>query len=417
MSAPALAAVWAGTGLVAAGVLPLLRLRALGFLVPLAGLVAALLVTLGGTEVPGAGLAGDLAIDRVAQGLLVVGAAGIAWVLLLQPVLEAAQLRTVGLVAAGVVVALSTGNALVWAVALFGAMSVLALRWIATAPGRASFASGRVALPGGATLIAAAPFLPIALIAGPRPIASAALLGCGIAAVVGLLPLGGWAAAVVTTQAAADVAAWCLLLGPGVLLTADRLQATMPPLALVYFEGILTVLGLTTAAWQALQALRLRGRARYARVLLADLALVAAAVGTGRAAQALPALLLIVVTHVITAPVLLQAADVSPRAARLIWLLLCGLPPGPSFWGRLLVVEALTQSTFWGVVVALGVMAALFAASVLSALRITHSPQSAAPGGRVRSAVVESGAWSLLAGGLAAGVAPGAAVAFLFGLH
>lgn len=416
MNPLAVAAVWAGTGIAGSALLPQLRLRRLGIVVPLAGLAVVLTVSLASAAVPGSSPPGMFGLDRIAQGLIAASAGSLAATLLLAPSIDAAQLRTLGLASGAAVIALASGNAIVWAVALFGSMCVLALRWIAAVPGRATFAAGRVAVPGAAALLGAAPFLPIVgVLTGARPVLVAGLLSCGLAAVVGLLPLGGWAIGVLTTVAAADSAVWAVLVAPAALLSALRLEAQMPALALAYFEGILTVLGLATALWQGIIAQRVVGRARYARVLLADIALVATAVGTGRVAVALPALLLLAVTHMAAAPLLLQEPEVRPRARRITWLLLCGLPPAPSFWGRFAVVEALSQSSFWGMVVSLVAMVLLFVAALVASLRREDARQAEPL--RPRAIIAEAAGWCVCGGGLAAGLLPGGALALVFGVH
>ena len=415
MSPLLVAAVWAGTGIAGGALLPPLRLRRLGIVVPLAGLAVVLTVSLSSAAVPGSAPPATLGLDRVSEGLIAAAAGSLVATLLLAPSIDAAPLRTVGLASAAVVVALASGNAIVWSVALVGSLCVLALRWISASPGRATFTAGRVAVPGAAALLGAAPFLPvIGVLAGARPVLASGLLACGIAAIAGLLPLGGWTIGALTTVAAADSAVWVVLLSPAVLLSALRLEPVLPPLALSYFEGILTVLGLVSALWQGISAHRLTGRARYVRVLLADVALAATAIGTGHAAQALPALLLLAVTHMATSPLLLQDAEVRPRARPVTWLLLCGLPPGPSFWGRFAVVEALSQSSFWGMVVALVVMALLFVAALVASMRRDARPSEPLGLRRVTS---EGAAWAVFGGGLVAGLVPGAALTLIFGVH
>lgn len=416
MSPLAVAAVWAGAGIAGGALLPQLRLRRLGVLVPLAGLAVVLPVSLASATVPGSAAPAALGLDRVSQGLIAAAAGSLAATLLLTPSIDAAQLRTIGLTAAAVVVALASGNAIVWSVALVGGLCVLALRWIATTPGRATFTAGRVAVPGAAALLAAAPFLPVVgVLTGARPVLASGLLACGIAAIAGLLPLGGWAIGALTTVAAADSAVWAVLLAPAVLLSALRLEPALPTLALTYFEGILTVLGLASALWHGIIAHRLSGRARYVRLLLADIALAATAIGTGHAAQAMPALLLLAVTHMAVSPVLLQEPGVWRRVRPVTWLLLCGLPPGPSFWGRFAALEALSLSSFWGMVAALVVMVLLFVAALTASLR-REDGRPAEPM-RLRQVTDEGAAWVVFGGGLVAGLVPGAALTLIFGVH
>lgn len=418
MTPLAVAAVFVGAGAAGAAVLPPVRLRRLGIAVPLAGLAALLTVSVvSEVAVPGNGAATALSLDRAAQGLLVAGAISVAIVLLIAPTVEGPELREVGLVGAAAVVALAAGSAIVWAVALLASACVLALRWIATAPGRATFASGRVAIGGAAALVAAAPFLPVAgSLTGTRPVFVAALLACGLAALVGLLPLGGWTLGAFSSVGSTDVAAWPLLLAPTVLLSAQRVLTVLPPLGLVYYEGILTTLGLGTAAWHSLQAARPVMRARYGRVFLTDVSLAAAAIGTGHATQSLPAVLLLVLTHLLAGPVLLQR-DGGGRA-RYAWLLLCGVPPAPSFWGRLLVAEALSQASFWGMIAALVAMSFVFIATVRAMMEpVGARADRAAAAGGARRGLVAVATWASILGGFAVGLAPQGALSFIFGVR
>ena len=418
MTPLAVAAVWAGAGTAGAALLPSVRLRRLGALVPLAGL-AALLAAAAAAEVavPGGSPAASLSLDRTALGLLAACAVSLALLLLIAPTVDGPELRALGLVGAAAVVALAAGSSIVWAMALLGGTCILALRWIAMAPGRATFASGRVAIGGAGALVAAAPFLPVGgALTGPRPVLVAALLACGLASLLGLLPLGGWTLGALSSVASADVAAWPLLMAPAVLLSAQRVLTILPVLGLVYYEGILTVLGLSTALWHALLSVRQGTRARYGRVVLADLGLAAAAIGTGHIAQSQPALLLLVLTHLLAGPVLLQREGAG--GGRFAWLLLCGLPPSPSFWGRLLVVEALTQASFWGTVAALATMSLQFMTSVrvlVEGRRRAETGDELKPG--LRWAIVEAARWAAILGGVTVGLAPHGALMFVFGVH
>ena len=415
MTPLAVAAVWAGTGIAAGALLPRLKLRRLAILVPLAGLAVVLAVSLAPAAVPGGSPPGALGLDRVAQGLIAAAAGSLLATLVLAPSIDPAESRVIGLAAGAVVVALASGSAIVWSVALVGTLCVLAVRWITCAPGRATFTAGRVAVPGAAALLGAASFLPVTgVLTGARPVLVSGLLACGIAAIAGLLPLGGWAIGTLTTAAAADTAVWAVLIAPAALLSALRLEPVLPPLALSYFEGILTVLGLASALWQGIIAQRVTGRARYVRLLLADIALAATAIGTGHASQAQTALLLLAVTHMAAAPLLLQEQGVRARARSVTWLLLCGVPPGPSFWGRFAVIEALSQSSFWGMVTALVVMAMLFVAPLVASLRRDDTP---ADPRRLRALTSEVAAWCVFSGGLIAGLVPGAVLTLIFGVR
>src|SRR5207302_807595 len=165
------------------------------------------------------------------------------------------------------------------------AVATIAVRWITTAPHRATLATGRIAGLGAATLIAAAAFVPAA---GPTLDARTALAGgclaAGAATLLGLLPLGGWAAASTGLVRGADVAPWALLVAPTVLLGALALFPALPAGARNPFANVLLVMGLLSAVWGGLMALRTPEPARYGRLLLG---LVASAALTGTAARAL----------------------------------------------------------------------------------------------------------------------------------
>jgi hypothetical protein len=145
---------------------------------------------------------------------------------------------------------------------------------------------------------------------------------------------------------------------------------------------------------------------------MSDVALCAAAVGGARASPAVSGALIIVLTHLTVAPLLLRAADaglVWPR--RVAWVLLSGVPPSPSFWGRFLILEALAAGNIGSTVAAVVAMAAIFIAAVIAC----STKPAAAHGAAWRVRISAAGAWLLVAVGIAIGLAPQALSGFVFG--
>src|SRR5207244_3550937 len=94
------------------------------------------------------------------------------------------------------------------------------------AAGVAGPAGGTNALAGAgaAALLAAAVFQPLPRAAeGVEPVLVGILVAGGLAALLALLPLGGWATAGFDSLRGIDVAPWQLLVAPAVLLTAEAL--------------------------------------------------------------------------------------------------------------------------------------------------------------------------------------------------
>jgi hypothetical protein len=178
------------------------------------------------------------------------------------------------------------------------------------------------------------------------------------------------------------------------------------------FEHVLLVLGLGSAAWGGFWAVRGPARARYGRIFMSDVALCAAAVGGAQVSPAVSGAFIILLTHLTVAPILLRAADaglVWPR--RVAWMLLSGVPPSPSFWGRFLILEALAAGNIGSTVAAVVAMAAIFIATVLA----YSTKRSATPPSGWQARLPEAAAWLLVAVGIAIGLAPQSLSRFVFG--
>jgi hypothetical protein len=422
MSPFALAAIWLATGLAAAVVLPPLRRRRLGWIAPAAAGVCGLgAASTGGWPGPAATTAfgASLNLGRPGLGLLVVGGIALGVAMLLAPRIDGGEVLSAGVIGAASVVLLSTAVPIVWSLAVAIAIGALVIRWIAASPGRTTIAAGRVAGMGAAALIGAAGFLPgagfdtgVGLTPGTRATLSGGLLAAGLVALLGLVPAGGWAAAATSAVRGVDLAPWALLLAPALLLSAAALLPALPAKAQTPLAHTLLVLGLASAVFGGAQALRSSPSSRYGRVLLGDVALVAAGLGSGHPTATL-GLYVLVVTHLCAGPLLIHAERaVFDRPRRLAWLALTGLPPSPAFWGRFLVFEALAATSGLALILGLLAGAALLSAVVHAVVR----PGDADPDSASGSAMVRVVAWLVAIAAVAVGFAPGAIAGHIFGV-
>jgi formate hydrogenlyase subunit 3/multisubunit Na+/H+ antiporter MnhD subunit len=119
-----------------------------------------------------------------------------------------------------------------------------------------------------------------------------------------------------------------------------------------------------------------------------------------------------VVTHLCIAPILLRSEGAGllwPR--RVAWALLSGVPPSPTFWGRLLLLEALAAGNVGSTIAAVLAMALIFIASVMAC----SGRAAVIDGEGWRGRLPELAAWLLLAVGIAIGLAPQSLTRFVFG--
>lgn len=407
MNAAWLAGAWAATG-IAAGLAPARLRRPAALVAPLLLVVLSLLTPQSGALPEPLGGQG-LALPHAAAGVVAAGAAALWFCLLLTESLDGRELIGVGTVGGAVVLLLSTGSPLLFGVAALLAVAALTLRWVATAPTRATLAAGRVAGMGAAALIAASLLLPAAVSPDAQPGVVAGLLAVGVLALAAVVPLGGWAAGALADLPASYFATWLLLLAPAVLLSAFAMAGALPLVAGLAFQHTLLACGLGSAIWAAVQTLRAGPATRYGRLALGDLSLMAAGIGTAEPA-ALAGGLVLILTHLVVAPLLLQRQRPGlgvPR--RLAWLALCGLPPSPAFWGRFLVLEACAA---FGAPAAAGCVVAgglVTVAAILAAARGETDAGDPAPHYR------RAAAWTLAVVALGVGLAPMGAVHLVFG--
>jgi hypothetical protein len=413
MSPLVIAAVWLGLGLLASAFLRR-RTARLVALVPLVGAALTLFVTRSATDsVPLGGLIGINGLDRAGEGLLVLAGISMALVLLLQPSIDLSAGRAIGVVGAAATIAMASSDPLITATALGAAVGTLVLRWIGLSPGKVTLAAGRVAGGGTAAFVAASPFLPLTgVTTGALPVVVGVLLATGVAAVLAVYPLGGWAAGVIGSLKPAEVAPWLVILAPVVLIIAERIPGGNLGDGTPVYEHVLLVIGLGSAVWGGLWAIRGRPAMRYGRVFMADIALCAAAVERAPVSPALTGALIILITHLTLAPILLRS-DVDglrwPR--RVAWALLSGVPPSPTFWGRLLILEALAAGNIGSTIAAVIAMGAIFIAAVMACSTGVRIPAAAG----IRARIPELAAWLLVAVGVAVGLAPQSLAGFVFG--
>lgn len=408
-----IAAAWLGLGVLASAVLRR-RTARLVALVPLAG--AGLTFLAARSTVPSISLGGLSAItglDRAGQGVLVVAGVSMAVVVALHPSVHVSVARSIGMVGAAVTIAMASSDPLVTALALTAAIATLVIRWISLSPGRSTLAAGRVAGGGTAALVAASPFLPLTgFTTGFRPVVVGAMLAIGFAALLAVYPLGGWAAGLLGSLRPLDVAPWLVLLVPVVLLIAERIPGGVLGDGIPVFEHLLLIVGLGSAAWGGLWAVRGPARTRYGRIFMADIALSIAAVGGGRLSPAVVGALVMVLTHLTLAPILLRSGESGLRwPRRVAWALLSGVPPSPSFWGRLLILEALAAGNVGSTIAAVFAMTAIFVATVMACS--TTIPVVTGSGWRAR--IPDAVAWGLVAVAIAIGLAPQSISGFVFG--
>ena len=414
MSPAPLAAAWLVPGLVAAALATRTHRLRVAAVVPLVAAAVALLTQGGGADLAPELAPGGLALGQPAAGAALLGALvmTIAW--LLAPPADAGEILAVAAAGALSAVALATGSPLVWGLALLGAATLVGMARVAAGPARATLAGLRVTALGATALVAAAPFLPVdASLPAPRVHLAGGLLATGVAALLALVPFGGWVTGAGRSVRPASLLPYVVFVLPAVVLPAQALQLALPPGSRAVLGAVMLPLGSLTAAFAAVTALLAADRDRYPRVLVADLGLV----GLGLAAQqdgARLGSLLLLVTHMVVAPLLLAEPSAgAARPRRFAWLALSGVPPSPAGWGRLALVSALTGAYGGGpLVVMLPTLGALLAVSLRAIAAAHRAPAADAAAGRA----AWTAAWLVPAAAIAFGLAPLATLQRLMGI-
>ena len=408
MSPVVLAGLWLALGVLSTASSKLLKQHYVPALAVFVGGIAALAVTTGTTA--GAGGGGQAwVLDREGAGLLVVAGVATSVALLIGPAAGEGGIL-IGVVGAAIVLALSAANPLFWGAAMLAASFGLGLRWLATSPGKHTLAGARVAVLGAAVFVATAPFLPVANAQSvPWSVLAGSMLAGATAALLALVPIGGWAVAATRHLPPAELAVWMLLIVPAVLIGVEQFGVALTPTAQTMLDRYLLMGGLLSAVWGGYHALRADGATRFARIFLADVGLCAAGLGSAGKPGADGCLILILV-HLTVAPLLVHQPRPGLRWARwTAWLTLTGIPPLPTFWGRFLVVEGCFASG------ALPGLLAVFAIALLTGTALRHL-RSTEPAGDLAAAgwVARGAAWSMSLIAVAVGLIPAAAVHLVF---
>ena len=414
MSPTAVALAWAIPGLAAALFATRSHRRLPAALVPMAAAIAAAFSLGGGADqlpvLPSAGLS----LGAPAAGMVLVGALAMSVGWLLAPPGDAGEILAGAAAGALGVVALSTGSPLVWGLCLLSASLLIAVSRVAAAPSRATLAGARITALGAGALLAAAPFLPVdETLPDPRLRLAGGLLATGIAALLALVPFGGWLTGAGRASRPASLLPYVVLVLPAVVLPAQALQLALPSGSRAILGWVMLPLGSVTVAWSAFMALTSSDRDRYPRVLVADLGLVALGLVAQEDSARLGSLILLL-THMVAAPLLLGEPAAEPaRPRRFAWLAVSGIPPTPAAWGRLSLVIGLVAA--YGappLVVALPAIGAIIAVSLRAIAAARAAPPSTMSVGRAAPLA----AWLVPLGGLGFGLAPLAIVRALLGV-
>lgn len=411
-----LAGVWGVLALVAWRLLPRIRRRRAAALGPLiAAAIGTSAATSGSWPGPLVSVSGGGTLDLSREGLGLLFIAGIACglTLVLAPLLDGAEVLAIGVVGAAAVIMLGTTVPVVWGAAAGVAAATLAVRWITVAPGRPTLAAARIVALGTATLAAAGTLIPGASGGSvARSSVAGVLLAVGFGALLAVVPLGGWATAIAGAVRGADLAPWLLVLAPAVLLSA---AAAVPGLASDVRRpcaGGLLGLGLVSAIFGGVQACRAGPQMRFRRLVVADLALAAAGIGTLQGSGRLGGML-IVLADIAVAPLLLHAARPGlERPHRIAWLAVTGLPPAPAFWGRLLVLEGLAATSGLALTAGLAAGAALLATAARGLIAEGEPPGEGLPAGMALRLL----GWAICLGALGLGFAPSRIAGAVFGV-
>jgi hypothetical protein len=209
------------------------------------------------------------------------------------------------------------------------------------------------------------------------------------------------------------IAPWGLLLVPSLILSAMVVSPQLIVGGRIPFNNALLVSGLLTGITSGVAAMRVAPHARYGRVMIADLGLAAAGVGTTHS-EGRTGAFLIILTHLCIGTLLLHPIQAGLRGQRRIaWLELSGVPPAPAFWGRFLVLVGCTATAPSATIAGIVAVTLLFLVAMERGIRTTDD--EGLPGPRVpwRQGVV---GWGVATAGLTIGLAPGAAARAVFGI-
>ena len=399
MNPAVLALIWLAGGAVALLLPRRLHLRRSAFAVPV---IISIVTMTQGSNAHNAGiLSGNagLILTRGDAGVITLSSFAVALLIVIAPQSTTWDVAFICTTAAAAVFMLSAQSPLIFGAAALAAIFLLSVRWLSIAPGRATLAAGRVPAMGAALVLAAAVFMPVSpYLNGARAEFLAAVMILAAVAMSG--SIFGWLHSSLSTLPAASAAPWPFFMLPAVLLSLTRIGDSFPSDARVLLLHWLMIAGLVSAIWNAINSITAAPEQRYARVLLADVSLFLAAIGT-HTTEAESGAVLILICHLITAPLLLQRPEAMLRRQRILgWIAMSGLPLLPSFWGRFLVLQgtaAVSGYAAFGCALTLGLL-------FIAGIRVITGRHNSEPMPRLNARPLL--AWFPVVGAAAFGVAP-----------
>ncbi len=386
MNTYTLMALCIGSGAVVYGWCLLFSRPRFGFVAPWAAAAGTLLVhhapALGAFADAGAPL--SMGIDPAAQFVIILACFSIGCAMLLSPGASPGDIWAAAAVGAAATAALAARQPVPWAVSIAFCSGAVGLRWISGRPSRAALGAGRMLGVGTTCLLLSVALYPAS---GPGigPLASleGGLLAAATVSLLALAPLGAWAAVGCVQESPVNAVLWIAAVVPVTLLTVVRLQFHMKIGTLVPYFDVPLVLGLGTALFQGVGALRVSGNRRYVRVLLADIGLAAAGFGTSHWQGAVGGVILLAAQATV-APILLQVPGTIPaRLVQLAEVSLSGIPPSLSFWGRFLILQSLALANVGALDAGIAVVAMLLLATLTPLVPIRSASASSQPGHRL----------------------------------
>lgn len=338
MNPAVIALLWLAGGVLSVFLPRSFRLRRLAFVIPaLLGIVTVTQAT--GTHNAGIFSGnGDLVLTRGDGGMIALAGVAAAVLILIAPQSTVWDVLFMCVAGAAATLMLSAQSPLLFGAVTLAVIFVISVHWVSIQPERATLAAGRVPAAGAALILAAAAFMPVSpYVNSPRAEFLAAVVILGAITMTGCV--FGWLHASLSTLPAATSGPWPFFVLPAILLNLMRMPPSFPSDAFILLLHWLLIAGLASAVWNAINSITAAPEQRYSRVLLADISLFVAAIGTNVPAAQSGALL-ILICHLMTAPLLLQRPEGPLRRQRIFgWIVMSGLPLLPSFWGRFLVLQ------------------------------------------------------------------------------
>lgn len=353
---------------------------------------------------------GQLALGRLAVGLLVGGLAALA----LELVIAGNDGQDAGATALTVVLGapaaltLTSDSLPVVAFSTAMLMGAVWVRWQRVAGPQLLVRSlGRQTVIVFSALLAAAAILPSVRLGAAPPLLESVLLAGAVAGEMGVLPFSGWAGASMRLGPR-ESSFWRIWMVPVGLLLEARLVAASPTSVATSLRELLIGLGLATALFWGARALLGPEEGRYPRILACDVGLMCTAIAFATG-QGLAAALVLLLVHWLAGSLFIAKSGVRPKL--LAWIGISGVPPFGGFAGRiLLVITAASFSPTLAVLVLLVVGLQLGAAAVGMRTNVASRPTTSSPPRELIGLIVA-------VSGLVLGVVPVQALALVLGRH